>query len=282
MGVELEYLLPAADLQPYISLLYRFRSSAEHHDGVERAQQAQLRFRLTPGPGTYLMADGLQQDAAAVHLVGPTTRPTRTQAAGPVVVFGMGVTPAGWAALLGTNASAMLNRVADATTLFGDKLMGAAVALREAVDARAMAAVIEPMLRRLVGEGDRGEWASTLWFVQIVDGWLTGSPSPALDDLLRATGMSRRQVERRCNTLYGAPPKVLARKYRALRAAVMMASGVDEVEGFYDQSHMIREVKQFTGVTPRRMRDAPGVLAKLTIAQRRALEGQVPRMISDT
>jgi AraC-like DNA-binding protein len=68
-----------------------------------------------------------------------------------------------------------------------------------------------------------------------------------------------------------------------LRAAVIMASGgVGAAEGFYDQSHMIREVKQFTGLTPRRMREEPGVLARLTISQRRALEGRVPRLISET
>jgi AraC-like DNA-binding protein len=66
-----------------------------------------------------------------------------------------------------------------------------------------------------------------------------------------------------------------------LRAAVVLADGGEAPDAFYDQSHMIREIKQFTGLTPRRMRD-PGMLAKLTIAQRRALEGRVSRIISDT
>ncbi|HEU0043001.1 AraC family transcriptional regulator [Sphingomonas sp.] len=281
-GAELDYVLPAADLQPYVTLFYRFHSPAPIHDEVERAQQAQLRFRLSPGAGAYHMHDGTQQGAAAIHLLGPTTCPTRARAEGPLLVFGMGVTPAGWSALLGSDASTMLNRVVDATTLFGDQLLETAVALRNASDAAAMAAAAEPLLRRLVGSGRKGEWAPTLTFVRMVDEWLAGSPSPALGALLTETGLSRRQVERRCNALYGAPPKLLARKYRALRAAVTMASGGEEIEGFYDQSHMIREVKQFTGLTPRRMREAPGALTKLTIAHRRALEGQVHRIISDT
>ncbi len=53
-------------------------------------------------------------------------------------------------------------------------------------------------------------------------------------------------------------------------------------DGFYDQSHLIREMKQFTGLTPKQLRTEPTQLAKLTITQRLALGGQVHRIISDT
>ena len=39
-------------------------------------------------------------------------------------------------------------------------------------------------------------------------------------------------------------------------------------DGFYDQSHLIREVKQFTGLTPKQIRDQPTALAAITVAQR--------------
>ena len=278
-GVELDYVLPAADLQPYVTLFYRFRVAAARFDDVERAQIAQLRFRLSPGTSHYECADGSRQDAPPVHLLGPTTAPSRVCVEGPVFVFGMGLTGAGWEALLRSDASAMCNRVVDATTLFGAEVEATAMALRADGGAAAMAAAAEPLIRRLVA----GEHGATLGFVQAVDGWLAGAASPCLEALVAATGLSRRQVERRCNALYGAPPKLLARKYRALRAAVALAAdGAASGDGFYDQSHMIREVKQFTGLTPRRMRDEPGMLAALTIAQRRALGGQVHPIISET
>ena len=89
-------------------------------------------------------------------------------------------------------------------------------------------------------------------FARQVDAWLEDSQSPEIDDLIAATGLSRRQVERKCNAIYGAPPKLLARKFRALRAAVAMRgrdlSFDDAVgQGFYDQSHLIREVKHSPG-----------------------------------
>ena len=52
--------------------------------------------------------------------------------------------------------------------------------------------------------------------------------------------------------------------------------------GFYDQSHLIREVKQFTGLTPKQIRDQPTALAAITVAQRTALGGQVKSLISET
>ena len=126
-----------------------------------------------------------------------------------------------------------------------------------------------------------------LAFVRQVDSWLASCDSPEIGELVATTGLSRRQVERKCNALYGAPPKLLARKYRALRAAVALASGASSTDdvvdrGFYDQSHMIREIKQFTGLTPRQIKADPPLLSRLTIAQRHALGGQVNPLISDT
>ncbi|WP_419809759.1 helix-turn-helix domain-containing protein [Sphingomonas sp.] len=276
--VELDYVLPPADLQPYVTTFYRFRVPAPiKFDELERAQIAQVRWQLTSGRAWYHFADGREQEAPPYHLLGPTTGATRMCVEGPVFGFGMGLTPVGWAALLRSDASALADTVTDAVTLFGDGMAEAAIQLRADGGAAAMTAAVEPFVRRLLHGGDPG----TLAFVRAVDDWLAGDASPVLEALVEATRLSRRQVERRCNALYGAPPKLLARKYRALRAAVQLASGSEEVEGFYDQSHMIREVKEFTGLTPRGMR-TPGDLARITIEHRRALVGLVPRMVSET
>ena len=278
-GVELDYHLPADELSPFVTLFYRFRVPAPAFDDVERAQSPQLRWRLSPGGASYHFCDGTRADAPPAHVLGPTTGPSRTCVAGPVFVFGLGLTPAGWAALMGSDASAMADRVVCAAALFGEAVSEAAIPLRADGGVAAMAASVAPLLRRLfASRRDPAIFA----FVRAVDAWLAGSPSPCLDALVAATGLCRRQVERRCNALYGAPPKLLARKYRALRAAVQLASGETEADGFYDQSHMIREVKQFTGLTPRRLRDARGELARLTIAQRRALGGLVHPTVSET
>lgn len=282
MSVELDFVVPSPDLSDYITLFYHFRTALLRFEDTERAGHAQVRFRLAGANSTYRFADGNLHQAAPVHLIGPTTGPVVSACDGPIEVVGMGLSPAGWAALIRSDASTMTNRAFDASELFVG-IEALADAMTIATTTQAKIALLETFVRHTIA----GTRSDALVFVAQVDAWLAGHPSPQLETLEAATGLSRRQVERRCNILYGAPPKVLARKYRALRAAVAMVAdgeGVDEVlaRGFYDQSHLIREIKQFTGCTPRQLRANPQSLAALTIGGRSALEGRVIPLVSET
>ena len=280
----MDYAVPAADLLEYITLFYYFRADVTRFEDVERADYAQLRFRLSDKPGIYTFVDGLPQSSSEIHMLGPTCGPVHGCCDGPVLLFGMGLTPAGWTAMIGNDASQLLNRSVDATLLLSpSRLRAAWAAFSRAGSIDACVAIAEPLVRQLVG--DRG--GTALDFVRQVDTWLTGSPSPEIDDLVVLTGLSRRQVERKCNMTYGAPPKLLARKYRALRAAVALASerksfGTAVQHGFSNQSHMIREIKEFTGMTPRQFQLEPTLLSQLVTAQRTALVADISPLISGT
>jgi len=52
-------------------------------------------------------------------------------------------------------------------------------------------------------------------------------------------------------------------------------------DAFYDQSHMIREIKFFAGTTPARLRVDEGETASL-IDQRKGLKGKIAPLTSDT
>src|SRR3546814_18753176 len=95
----------------------------------------------------------------------------------------------------------------------------------------AMAKIGEALIGTLVDRRDGGARA----FVRHVDAWLAGGVSPRIEDLVAVTRLSRRQVERKCNALYGAPPKLLARKYRALRAAVALISDDASLDAVLEQ-----------------------------------------------
>lgn len=87
-------------------------------------------------------------------------------------------------------------------------------------------------------------------------------------------------MQRNCKRYFGSSPKVLARKYRALRAAVTMMHRGPELnemleEGFYDQSHVTWEIKHFTGMTPRAFAEHPTGLNR-EIAKRITLERENP------
>lgn len=281
--IKLDYRVPGPDVTDYATLFYLFHADLPVFEDMERADHAQMRFRLDEGPAEYRFADGTVQQASLVHVLGPTSTAFKVRAEGPVRLFGWGLTAGGWAAILGGDACNALNRMLDATALLGPRMMEARARLQAAPDFDAMAVIATALIHDLISDSC-DEMVS---FARQVDAWLENSNSPEIDDLIATTGLSRRQVERKCNAIYGAPPKLLARKFRALRAAVAMRGrdlSFDDAigHGFYDQSHLIREVKQFTGLTPKQIRDQPTALAAITVQQRTALGGQVKSMISET
>lgn len=278
-GIEplfgLRYHAPPPDLRAFISSYYIFHANMPQMSDLVRADMAQLRF-MVAGAGDYRFADGRRLAAPEVSLLGPTTAATRFETSGRVLVVGLGLLPAGWAALVRADASLFADAVIDGVDIFGG-------ALEDMLDAmrfdRRPARLIERLnhaMRGLVAGCDE----PPIWFTGLTDNWLTGDPSPSIDRLVREAGVSSRQVERLARRIYGAPPKLLARKYRALRAASHLAAadlGWAEAAGdaFYDQSHFIRELKRFTGHTPLQFQRAPSPVTRLTFA-RRQLAGLPP------
>jgi AraC-like DNA-binding protein len=246
--IKLDYRVPDPDVADYATLFYFFSTDLPVFEDTERADHAQMRFRLDDGSAEYRFPNGIVQRATPVHVIGPTSAAFKVRADGPVRLFGWGVTAAGWAAMMGGDASNALNRMLDVSTVWGPRMLETRQRLQAAPDFDAMVEIATLLICDLTG----GSCADMVRFAQQVDAWLEDSQSPAIDDLIAATRLSRRQVERKCNAIYGAPPKLLARKFRALRAAVAMRgrdlSFDDAVgQGFYDQSHLIREVKQSPG-----------------------------------
>jgi AraC-like DNA-binding protein len=78
-----------------------------------------------------------------------------------------------------------------------------------------------------------------------------------VETLYARLDMSKRQATRLCNEYFGGPPKHLERKFRAIWAAIKIYQGgsnADAAAPFYDDPHMIREIKHFTGHTPTSLR----------------------------
>ncbi len=90
-----------------------------------------------------------------------------------------------------------------------------------------------------------------------VAAWLEADFSPKIEELSDILALSDRQVQRFVTDNFGCSPKFLARKYRALRVAMALSDPNTSEEQktalydlFYDQSHMIREIRHFVGKTP--------------------------------
>lgn len=272
----LTYFEPAPDLRTFVSSYYLFWSDLPQTVDVLRADLPQLRFMIVGG-GDYGFANGHSATTPEISLIGPTMGASRIAVTGPLLVFGVALLPAGWAALVREDASTLADNIVDATEVFGSLFRDALDALRFQTDVDVMVSLVNAVMRAVVA----GAGEVPFWFTRLTDRWLIGAPSPEVDALVAEANMSARQIERLARRIYGAPPKLLARKYRALRAASLLSEQLpwQDVAGdaFYDQSHFIREIKHFTGLTPRQFQRELPPVTRLSIA-RRTLAGKLPEL----
>lgn len=274
--LQMDFRQPRAELADHFSFFYHFKQSADRFEAVDRADYAQFRFILRGRNARYRFVDGTEQAMPEIYVLGPTTGSSNLSCDDAAEAIGVGLMPLGWASLVPMDASAAANRLFDAKDLFGDVVVETCKKLRATEDFEVRVAIFEEMLAALMSRQQPVYKA----FVREVNEWLAGATAPDVNDLIKLTCLSERQVQRNCRRYFGSPPKLLARKYRALRAAVAMTHGDPDrdylaVDGFYDQSHMIREIKHFTGMTPHAFAEHPTELNR-EIAKRIALERDHP------
>lgn len=258
---SIDYFMPAEHLRDYVSIYYLVEFQEAFED-IERAALAQLRFSLEGG-GTVHFAKKRKFELRGVSVIGPTSTAIRYVSDGPYRMFGMGLLPAGWGLLTQTPANEVRDSIIAADNIISgvDDYMGQLQALTNGAD---MAVLADTVLEPLAAQAQ----PDILNFTRQVDHWLAASTSPEIDELQAVTQLSTRQLARKVNHFYGMPPKYLSRKYRALRAARILADNKEEdhdylYDAFYDQSHMIRELKLFVGTTPAKLGSDFSLLAPL-------------------
>ncbi len=272
--VTIRYFAPAPELRGLVSSYY----FCEIGDGVLtdrlRAELGQIRFILE-GSLRCTYDDGRSVECPPCLLTGPTAGPVTTEARGPFALFGAGLMPSGWSTLIGADADELADAVVDLPGVVGPSADLAYQAIGNARSDEDRVAAADHFFLGLLNSAH----AVPLWFTKLADDWLIATPNPDVDVLVALSGMSSRQVERWSRRHYGASPKLLSRKYRALQAAVRLGNGDAETwaeaagDSFYDQSHFIREFKQFIGVTPTAFIAGAAPVSRLTIARRRLLPG---------
>ncbi|MFZ4689159.1 MAG: helix-turn-helix domain-containing protein [Polymorphobacter sp.] len=270
--ISIRYFTPAAPLRPYLSSYYWFESRLPAFADLMRAELPQIRL-VTTGSATNHYANGNVRNGVPAQLQGPTSGPVRFVADGALHLFGVGLLPQGWAALIGEPADRIADDVVDLAAVVGPCVHRLIDQIASAADDAARVEAADRFFLDLLTRAH----SVPFWFTRMTDDWLTASTSPDLDTLIAASGMSSRSVERMAKRIYGASPKLLARKYRALQTAVQIGNG--EVSGwadlaaggFYDQAHFIREFKQFTGMTPARFMVEAASVTRITIARKKLL-----------
>ena len=247
--MELRYHLPRIDLRDYVRAYYYYATDTPSVQPL-CAELGNIRI-LIDGAGSLQMPDGDRQHITSAFLIGPTMGAYSMDAKAGTRVFGVGIHPRGWAALLGVDAWETTNKVYDLTD-FAGRVAGSTIEeIRNAASFAEMTAAADRFFAHLY----QSRVQRTCAYPQALDRWLASPDDFDLDQLIEMMDISRRQTDRVAKRFFGASPKVLQRKYRALRAADRIRAGETRWlaaanTAFYDQSHFIKEFRTFIGVTP--------------------------------
>jgi AraC-like DNA-binding protein len=185
-------------------------------------------------------------------LIGPHDRPVVNEPTGETFALGIVTTSVGCEAVLGVPPASIRGRVVELETAWT-----AAAALRRrmlrAADPEAMLDVLADVLDRSVPVGhdpalDRCERAVAM---------LESDPTRPIAAIASELGISHARLDRDFTRLVGLGPRALARLLRMrrlldaidVRRAVPWAELAAEL-GWFDQSHLIRDFRRHTGVTP--------------------------------
>ncbi|MBB5517592.1 AraC family transcriptional regulator [Amphiplicatus metriothermophilus] len=272
--MRLAYHLPRADLRDYVRVYYLFESDGPVAQPMS-AELGNVRC-LIAGTGRFVMRNGAVAPFSPITLVGPTMGAYRMEAGAGLRAFGVGVLPRGWRALLGVSAAELADMVIDFSAVAGPSALAAAEEIRNASGLPEMAAAADRYFAYML---DRFGARLSRPYPDAFESWLTDGDDLDIDALAGMMDVSRRQIDRIAKQYFGASPKVLQRKYRALRAADRILFGgartwLDAAgPSFYDQSHFIKEFKAFVGATPKAFADRHAELASTILAKRRV---QVP------
>ncbi len=261
---KLEYLPTPAALAEHVTTFYHFRCEEADVRDIQPADIGHLTL-FPHGQGAIHFRDGRSDPSHEANLLTPFSVAAPFTVAGPFHAIGAALSPLGWAELTGLSAAEHGNCFYRAGLHLGAEIdrLGAewcaayrAGTMSGADCAAAMGTFLlakinplSPKHRALIG---------------VTTHWLGGALDPDLDALYAASPLSRRQTQRLVERYFGLPPTALRRKYRALRAASLLSMPYldDEQEAailnsFYDQPHMIREIRLFAGRTPARLMDEP-------------------------
>lgn len=285
--LSLDYLPPSAALVPFVTTFYHFRCDERDIRDVQPAAVGHVIVFLS-GEGDMVFQGGRRDRSHLVSLLTPSSRAAVVEVDGPFHCVGAALSPLGWGALTGLHAGDWSDRLLPAEQILGEGITTLGERMRADYHAGHKSAeelcaelgqFILPLLRPV-----KPRHAA---LIRRISEWLGTSLAPELADLVDGSGYSARQLQRLCEQYCGLPPLRLVRKYRALRVVALLgqpdltdgdvATLLDE---FYDQSHMIREIRTFAGRTPGRLMgdDASILNALLDVRNFREITPQVAQI----
>lgn len=224
---------------------------------VTHAADATPSYVRLPDGEVELVVRFLGPDVDA-HVVG--TRLQALHKGGPVVppeAIAVRFKAGGAYPFFGVSMAALTDRLVSVDTLWGAEGARFRERVAEAATAAARVQVIEDVLTARLQRGDLFEPASAPVVRRAIRSIETGAERSSVGALARSLGISERQLRRGFDDVVGMGPKAFARVVRFQRALRAAARGtapdwgaIAAATGYYDQAHLVGEVRRLTGTTP--------------------------------
>lgn len=200
----------------------------------------------------YLSGDNKQKQASSI-VVGPQTKRLTLTMGYHHLVIKVGFQPGGLYRLLGIPMQELLRTEAfDTGELFGNDIKNVNEQLSEATSFAGMILIIENYLLNKIRKVKQQLPIDFVLSFLIREGGLIN-----IDSLASMACLSNRQFERVFKDRIGLSPKFFSRLVRFANAWVLKESSptltwikIAHQCGYFDQMHLIRDFKEFTGTNP--------------------------------
>lgn len=246
---------PAARLLPFIRRHYAFSAALPETLVLEDFLMADNAFVRFIHAGSWdLWEDGDWQAKSGLLVFGSNSKMQRIRVRGPISVVSFAVRPSAWTALFDRPAADLADRAAPLENCFQPEIARQLLANLGAAttDDQLVTAMEQAIDRQLdhIGKHQVDPVIASFEAIARQDSTIK------VESVATLLGLSPRQLERRCLASFGLSPKSVLQRCRFLDMAAAMRglSQPDEAElaglRYFDQSHLNREFRRYTNMTP--------------------------------
>ena len=247
---------PSADLAPFIRRFYVFEAPLPDAMIVEDFLLAETAFVrcLLRGDWAGETRPGEWGTAGKTVFFGANSKPFKVRVKGGFAVTGFAIRPSGWHALFSEPHHMVADKMLPLQLLWGQLADQMFEDVAEAKDDAAQLQAMENAIRKRLALFQRCDADTQMARFEII---ARTDSTIRIEEAASQVGLSVRQLERRCLAAFGLTPKAILRRSRFLDSATAMRGFSSPSEGelgalrYYDQSHMNREFRRYTGMTPK-------------------------------
>lgn len=270
---------PCDELSPWVARIYATKVDLDPDSVISCGLIADTPVMrvLFSGDWTAETRDGVGRYGPSALLFGAQTKRMAVSVRGSFATVGVALKPGAMAVLGGPTTEDTLDRIILYDHIYGHQDWGTS---RQMIDWYDPAGpperwlrVAEKLMLKLV-EVTGGRPPDPV--IEAFDKAVFADPTLHIGDFAEEHGIERRSLERLIKRAYGQTATQVLRRARALDIAAHLRGVADDSEAeeaalrFFDQSHMIREFRQFFGMTPRQFAKTPQPFMTLTLEARQS------------